>query len=339
LGEAGLHPTIPSDPKKAARDRKVLVGMLGGISGLIALGIALDSTGVLTLDRDTIGNIFGVGLLLAAIGLFVGLYKTARDHEERKRVTAMIPLFLGAIVFFALFEQASTTLSDYAERFVGRDVLGIRVPASAYQFFNAAFIVILASPFAWMWLKLAKAGKEPSSVNKFAFGMVLSALSFVVLLPSVASITQLDVLQKAAQAANKDVNLETIAPHLRVSGMYLAVLYLVATLAELCISPVGLSSMSKLAPTRLAGMVMGTWFLGTAIGNYLAGRAAGFSESRGYSFLINTLIITAFVVAAALFVVAPMIRKMMGTSSKGAPADRSEKAEPDPLPAARTVED
>src|SRR5262249_14633309 len=133
MGEAGLHPTIPSDPKRAARDRQGLVGMIAGLPGLIALGIALDSTGVLTPDKETIGNISGVGLLIAAVGLFVGLFKTARNHEERKRVTAMIPLFLGAIVFFALFEQASTTLSDYAERFVARDVIGIRVPASAYQ--------------------------------------------------------------------------------------------------------------------------------------------------------------------------------------------------------------
>jgi POT family proton-dependent oligopeptide transporter len=335
MGDAGLHPTIPDDPTKARRDRVVLVAIIGGLGGLIGLGAGLDAAGIVQLDKETIGNLFGVGLLIAAVGLFVGLFKTARDANERKGITAMIPLFLGAVAFFAIFEQASTTLSDYAERFVHREVAGVKLSSGGYQFFNAAFIILLAAPFAYMWTKLAKAGKEPSSVTKFAIGMVLAGLSFVVLIPSLGSITELDALQKAAP---KD-EIASVAPHLRVTGMYLVGLYFVSTLSELFISPVGLSSMSKLAPARLAGMVMGTWFLATAIGNYLAGRAAGFSESRGYSFLVYTLIISSFVIAAVLFLVAPMIKRMMQGKNPHAPADRTEKAEPDPLPAARTLED
>lgn len=339
MGEAGLHPTVPSDPKRAARDRVVLAAIVVGLAGLVGIGYGLDAAGVVSLDAETIGNLFGVGLLVAAVALFVGLYKTARDHDERKGITAMIPLFLGAIAFFAIFEQASTTLSDYAERFVHREVLGIHLESGGYQFFNAAFIILLATPFAIMWTRLGKAGREPSSVTKFAIGMVFAALSFAVLIPSLGSISELDQLQKAALAADKNVNLETVAPHLRVSGLYLVALYFVSTIAELFISPVGLSSMSKLAPARLAGMVMGTWFLATAIGNYLAGRAAGFSESRGYSFLVYTLIISSLVIAAVLFAVAPMIKRMMAGRDTHAPADHTEKAEPDPLPAARAVED
>ncbi|HTL33988.1 MAG TPA: oligopeptide:H+ symporter [Kofleriaceae bacterium] len=331
MGEAGLHPHIPDDPKRAARDRSVLIAIVGGMAGIIALGFGLDASGVVHLTRDLIGNIFGVGLLVAAVLLFVGLFQTARDADERKGITAMIPLFIGAIAFFAIFEQASTTLSDYAERFVNREVVGIHLSSGGYQFFNAVFIVILASPFAFMWLKLAKAGKEPSPVLKFSIGMLLAGLSFVVLLPTLSSITELDHLQKAAP---KD-QIESVAPHLRVSGLYLVALYFVSTLSELFISPVGLSSMNKLAPQRLAGMVMGTWFLATAIGNYLAGRAAGFSESRGYTFLVYTLIISSFVVAAVLFAVAPMIKRMMASREQRVPADHSVKAEPDPLPASK----
>jgi POT family proton-dependent oligopeptide transporter len=335
MGEAGLNPTIPEDPKKASRDRVVLGVVIGGLFGIVGLGVALDAAGILQLDQETIGNLFGVGLIVAAVALFVGLYKTARNHEERKGITAMIPLFLGAVAFFAIFEQASTTLSDYAERFVHREVLGIHLESGGYQFFNAAFIIILATPFAYMWTKLAKSGKEPSSVTKFAIGMVLAGLSFVVLIPTLSSITELDTLQKAVPKEQID----SVAPHLRVSGLYLVLLYFVSTLSELFISPVGLSSMNKLAPARLAGMVMGTWFLATAIGNYLAGRAAGFSESRGYSFLVYTLIISSLVIAAVLFLVAPMIKKMMSNPHASAPTDRGESAEPDPLPAARTIED
>jgi len=173
MGDAGLHPTIPEDPKEAARDRTLLGIVVGGLFGVVGLGYGLDAAGVVSLDKETIGNIFGVGLLFAAVGIFVGFYKNARNDDERKRVTAMIPLFLGGIAFFAVFEQASTTLSDYAERFVQRDVLGFNIEASFYQFFNAAFIILLASPFAWMWLKLNKLNKEPSAVMKFAIGMIL----------------------------------------------------------------------------------------------------------------------------------------------------------------------
>ncbi|MCA1481032.1 hypothetical protein I6F37_39565 [Bradyrhizobium sp. NBAIM08] len=117
-------------------------------------------------------------------------------------------------------------------------------------------------------------------------------------------------------------------------------LYFFYTCAELCISPVGLSSMSKLAPQRLAGMVMGTWFLGTSIGIYLAGRATAISEANGYRFLVIFLIIASLVMAGALFAVAPVIKKMLGADAKATgPADKSEKAEPEPLPSARVHKD
>lgn len=165
---------------------------------------------------------------------------------------------------------------------------------------------------------------------KFAIGMLFVALSFVVMLPTLSTVPSLEAMQ-AMQAAK-----EVVPEASRVSGGFLIALYFVYTCAELCISPVGLSSMSKLAPQRLAGMMMGTWFLGTAIGNYLAGRAAGFAEKRGFGFLFPFLIVCALVVAVALFVVAPMIKKMMAAEDKADPDGKSEK--PEPLPKARVVD-
>jgi proton-dependent oligopeptide transporter, POT family len=310
LGDTGMKPTIPSDTQRAKRDVTMLQIMAAGIVGVIALGFIIDAF-IYPLNDEIVGNVFGIGLAIAAVVLFAGYYATVRNDEERKRVTAMIPLFLGAIAFFGVFEQASTTLSIYAERMVHREFLGMNLEASFYQFPNAIFIVLLASPFAWMWLKLAKAGKEPSSVMKFGIGMILTGLSFVVLLPTVPQITErtdtLDALSKFPYVSDMAIDTD----YQRVSPMYLILLYFVSTMAELFISPVGLSSMSKLAPARLAGMVMGTWFLATSIGNYIAGRAAGFSASRGYSFLFTVLIASSLVIAIALFVVAPMIKKMM----------------------------
>jgi POT family proton-dependent oligopeptide transporter len=300
LGEAGLHPTIPSEPAKAARDRKVLIGIGAGLAALVALVLVIDKT--IGLDGDTLADAFGVGLLIAAVVLFIGYFRTARDAGERKRVTAMLPLFIGGVAFFAVFEQASTTLSLFAEKLIHRDYLGMHIVASTYQFINAGCIIAMATVFAWMWLKLAKAGKEPSSVNKFAIGTVFTAISFVIMLPTLSTISQVE-------GVNQDYFFAF--PFRTVSPTYLVILYFFATCAELCISPVGLSSMSKLAPKRLAGMVMGTWFLGTAIGNYLAGRAAQLSASHGWGFLFRTLIISSLVIAAALFAVAPVIKKMM----------------------------
>jgi POT family proton-dependent oligopeptide transporter len=301
LGDAGLNPTVPSDPVKAARDRHVLAWIGGGLAALVALVVVVDKT--VGLKESTLANAFGIGLLIAAVALFIGYYRTARDQGERNRVTAMIPLFIGGVAFFAVFEQASTTLSLFAERLIHRQYLGMHIVASAYQFINAGCIIVMASGFAWMWLKLAKAGKEPSSVTKFAIGTVFTALSFVVMLPTLSTIGQVEGVHPDFLFA---------FPFRTVSPTYLVVLYVFSTCAELCISPVGLSSMSKLAPPRLAGMVMGTWFLGTAIGNYLAGRAAQLSATHGWSFLFYTLIISSLVIAAALFAVAPVIRKMMG---------------------------
>jgi POT family proton-dependent oligopeptide transporter len=192
----------------------------------------------------------------------------------------------------------------FADKHTQTKLLGFNFPASYYQSVNSLYIITFLAPaFAWMWLKLGRARKEPSSVMKFSIGMALAAVSFAVMLPAMAA----------------------IGNGQKVSGGFLIVLYFFSTCSELCISPVGLSSMSKLAPTRLAGMVMGTWFLAAANGNYLAGRAAGFAEQRGFEFLFYFLIAASLIVALGLFVVSPVIKRMLG------------KDEPAPLPGARIV--
>ncbi|MDQ3363847.1 MAG: peptide MFS transporter [Myxococcota bacterium] len=310
LGEAGKHPTIPTERAVAARDRTILK-----VIGLVC--VAIGAVVVFAKpSQQMITETMGIGLVIGSVALFWGLYHAGRDAGEKRRILAMIPLYIGAIGFFAIFEQAPTTLNIFAG-FVHKEVLGLEVPPSWYQSVNAVFIVMLAAPFAWLWVALARRGKEPSSVNKFAIGMVLLALAFVVMIP--------------ASEASKE------SP---VSGGYLIGLYFFYTLAELCISPVGLSSMSKLAPARLGGMVMGIWFLGTAIGIYLAGRATSISSGQGFGFLFTFLFISSLVMAAALFAVAPKIRRMMGRDAHASgPADKSAKAEPEPLPTARVVKD
>jgi POT family proton-dependent oligopeptide transporter len=306
LGDAGLRPVVPSDPARAARDHNVLVVVIAGVVAVAIAGALVDRF-VLPLTPGVIANVFGIALLVTAVTIFVGFHRTARDAGERKRVIAMIPLFIGCVAFFSLFEQAASTLNLFADRLVHRDYLGLHVPASAYQFINSAFVVVLASGFAWMWLRMARGGREPSTVVKFAIAMVLNALSYVVLLPSLSTVS-------VADGVNPDYLFAL--PYRTVSPNYLIVYYFVATCAELCISPVGLSSFSRLAPPRLAGMMMGTWFLGISIGQYLAGRAAEVSGSRGYGFLFAVVIIGSLIVAAALFAVAPAIRRMLSSDAQ-----------------------
>ncbi len=302
LGDAGLAPTIPSDPKIAARDRKTAAGIVIGIIAVIVGGTLIDSY-VVPIGKDTLQNVFGIGLVFASLGVFAVFYKSAQSSDEKKRVTAMIPLFVGGIAFFMVFEQASTTMSLFAEGLVHREYLGMHVTSVAYQFVNAGFILVLAPVFAWIWTRSGKVGKEPSSVNKFAIGTVFTLASVALLLPTLSTISQVDYVAPDMLWA---FPFRTVSPH------YLVLFYIVSTCSELCISPVGLSSMSKLAPKRLAGMVMGTWFLAAAIGNYLAGRAAQLSAAHGFGFLFWTLIIASLIIAAALFGVAPAIRRMLG---------------------------
>ncbi len=291
FGDAGKHPTIPTDPKIAQRDRSILIGV---IAALVGLGVLI---GVARPSGDVISNAMGIGLIIGSVVLFFVLYRAGRDATEKRRILAMIPLYIGAIGFFGIFEQAPTTLNTFADKYTERELLGMEIPSPYYQSVNAIFIVALAPVMAYLWVRLARARKEPSAVNKFAIGMLLVAMAFVVILP----VSGVD--QTGGQ----------------VSGFYLIGLYFFYTLAELCISPVGLSSMSKLAPKRLGGMVMGTWFLGTAIGIYLAGRATAISSGKSYTFLFVFLLVAAVVMAVALFAIAPMIRKMMDKDAVALP--------------------
>ncbi|HEY4178619.1 MAG TPA: oligopeptide:H+ symporter [Kofleriaceae bacterium] len=308
MGDAGLKPTIPDDPVKAQADVKTAWGLALGIVGVIVGGLLFDKY-VHPIGGDALQNVFGVGLVLASFGVFAIFFKSARDADETKRIIAMIPLFIGGIAFFMVFEQASTTMSGFAEHLVRRQYLGLHVTSIAYQFVNAGCILLLAPIFAWIWTRLSRQNKEPSSVNKFGIGTVFTLLSIVLLLPSLATISHVDGVAPSLTWAH---------PFRTVSPNYLMIFYVVSTCSELCISPVGLSSMSKLAPERLAGMVMGTWFLAAAIGNYLSGRAAQLSAANGYGFLFWVLIIASLLIAIALFAVAPKIKRMLG-EDKGPP--------------------
>ncbi len=289
LGEAGKHPTIPTDAAVAKRDVTTLYAVLAGVVLLpVAFG-GLIAADVLTSKSD-VADLFGLLLIACAVTMFVMMWRNALDEGERNRIVAMIVLFIGCIAFFGIFEQSGGMLNLFAEEYAKPDVLGIRFEAVYYQSVNSAYVVILAPLFAILWVYLAKRRREPSAVTKFGIGMLLNAVAFLVLLPALSDI----------DSGSK------------ISALYLFVFYLFSTMAELCVSPVGLSSMSKLAPKRMASMVMGVWFLAISIGVYLAGRAGEVAEKEGKWFLFIFLIVISTVIGIALMLVAPRIKRLLG---------------------------
>ncbi len=312
LGDAGRYPT-PPEPGRAATLTPTALAIIGLGVAVVAASTAwiFSTSGV---SKDTIADAFGIGLGVISIVIFVVLHRfVARDADERRRVRAMGVLFIGCLSFFGLFEQAGSTLTFFAEERVHRElVFGLDFASSQYQFVNAGFVILLAPVFAALWIGLRKRDREPTAVTKFAIGMVLIAVSFVVLLPAL---------------------LGPIADGLKTSGLWLFALYFFATTAEMCVSPVGLSTMNKLAPERLAGFVMGMWFLATSIGYYLAGRAEeklgqladsmqlgpaittvatdGTVTQHHFAGIFYLLILFSLVVAALLYALSGPVKRMM----------------------------
>lgn len=213
------------------------------------------------------GNIFGLILLLTTLVFFVWLIGSSWNvPEDRRRVTKILILFLAATVFWSLFEQGGSTLTLFAERNTSRTILGISFPASWMQSLNPLLIIFLLGPgFAWLWIRLGSSG--PSTTQKFVIGLLFMSLGYGVMIG-------------AAIVADSG---ELVSP------LWLAVMYLLHTMGEMCLSPVGLSAMSKLAPQKIASLTMGIWFLASSIGSYAGGRVAGLYESIPLTYIFIAL--------------------------------------------------
>lgn len=179
------------------------------------------------------------------------------EKVSGQRIFVIVVLAFFNIIFWALFEQAGGSLTIYAEKFVNRDILGTEVPASVLQSFNALFIVLLAPVFAWLWQKLQKVKKDPNTPLKFVLGLVFLALGFWVIV----------------FASN---NLQDGG---KVALIFLMVMYLFHTVGELCLSPIGLSMITKLSPAKMVGFMMGVWFLSFSLANNLGGIIGQFMAS------------------------------------------------------------
>jgi POT family proton-dependent oligopeptide transporter len=232
----------------------------------------------------------GVFLLLVTVGFFGWLFfSSGWTSEERKRLYVIGVLFLAAALFWSVFEQAGSTLNLFADRNTRTEMMGMPFPSSWFQSLNSLFLIVLAPVFAWIWIRMASSGVEPSSPAKFAFGLVFVGLGFAILVPAASLATE------GAQ----------------VSPMWLVWTYLLHTIGELALSPVGLSAMTTLSPARIAGMSMGVWFLATSVGNFIGGRVSGFYESMALPTLFGSIAGFAIVAGLILLVFVPAMRKLM----------------------------
>ena len=188
--------------------------------------------------------------VLFALQIVAIAFFAFRPTEDSKRLAAILVFFFAAEIFWAIFEQTGSTISLFADELTVNVAFGQSFPSSWWQSINSVWVILLAPVFAFLWIKLG--ARQASSPLKFTLGLLFVALSFVLMVPA-AKLTAVG----------------------RVGPMWLVALFFLQTVGEMLLSPVGLSTMTKLAPQRLVGLVMGIWFLAAALGNKLAGVLAG----------------------------------------------------------------
>ncbi len=263
--------------------------------GLYAVGlVAVVACWWMVQNQSVVGTLLGVfgGILVAYV---IGYSVIKLPSEDRDRIFAAMFLIFVSIVFWALFEQAGNSLNLFTDRHVDRS----GVPASVFQSLNAAYIFLLAPLFAWAWTTLGKKGLEPSAPFKFGLGVVQVGLGFLVLV-------------WGAEAVGMDAAVPVI---------FIFLIYLLHTTGELCLSPVGLSAMNRLAPAHMASLIMGTWFFASATGNFAAGlisAAAGGEglegEEAGKELVLSvysTVGWYAIGIGVVVLVISPFVKKLM----------------------------
>jgi POT family proton-dependent oligopeptide transporter len=279
LARVGQRPTIPV--------QQLLKNAVGGL-----LFTAATAGVIFGLYRgsDAIKQMIGWGILILLLSGLIYLFGWYLKKGERQAVVVIIILFFFSILFWMAFEQAGSSLNLFADRLTRNTIFGWDYPSSWFQSAGPVMVVTLAPVFSWLWLRLRE--RQPSSPAKFACGLLFASAGFLVV--TYAS---------------------TLTGHDLVSPLWLIVVYLLLTFGELCLSPVGLSITTKLAPPRLAGLMMGVWFMSISLGNYSAGWVAGFFKAGDQGALVGLfgkVALTTLVGGLILAGLTPSIRKLMG---------------------------
>jgi len=275
------------------RRRHVGRYVLGAV-GLIAAGVALVAGGVITLDPRRVAEAMTSVLIICSLAFFVYLMAfSGLNGEERRRVSVCFILIVAAAFFWAAFEQQPTSYNLFAAQYTDRSVFGWEVPTLWFQSLNPIFIVLLGPLFGWLWPALGRRQLEPGSPMKFVLGLGLAAAGFALMMLAARQVLG--------------------GPGL-VSPLWIVASMLLLTLGELCLSPVGLSTMSGLSPQRTQGQLMGLWFTGVALGNLVAGLIGGHvnaEEVAQMPELFARSAIALVVFAVVLLLLVPVFKRML----------------------------
>ena len=297
--EGAAEPPDPAKLKQSALG-PINVEWACYLVGLLIIAVSMLMVMNAHVIPDWFVGIFGVAVLIGLCAY--SLIKLQGD--ERARMFAAIYFVLAQIPFWALFEQAGSSLNLFTDRLVDRTMFGVPVPAPVFQSLNAAFIFMFAPVFAWAWVALAKRNMEPSTPVKFAGGVFLVGLGFLVLVAG--------------------INMS--GPAAGLTAVYFVFLiYFIHTMGELMLSPVGLSAVTKMAPARVVGLAMGAWFLYSGLSNYLAGviaRGTGAETIGGqltnvaaakatYAEVYTNVAYVAMGIAVVMLIISPAIKWLM----------------------------
>ncbi|MFL1677012.1 peptide MFS transporter [Paenibacillus dendritiformis] len=282
----GLAGTIVVNPLSPAEKKKVFTIIGVGVVVLAALTVAAIAFGILTFD--TFIKLVGIlGILIPTL-YFIIMYRSPKTTPvERSRIIAYIPLFIASIMFWAIQEQGSTILANYADKRTQLEFAGIHISPAWFQSLNPLFIIILAPVFAWLWVKLGN--RQPTIPQKFSLGLLFAGLSFlIILLPA--------YFGGAASLVNP---------------LWLVLSYFVVVLGELCLSPVGLSATTKLAPAAFTAQTMSLWFLSNAAAQAINAQIVKFYTPETEMLYFGVIGGAALVLSLLLYLLSPKIQGYM----------------------------
>lgn len=282
----GLAGTQVPNPLTGSERKKVIKQFSIGIVAILLVCLATIPTGILTINRFT--------LLVSILGIviptcyFIFMYRSPKTTEvEKSRLIAYIPLFIAATMFWAIQEQGAIILASYADQRTQLKFAGFELQSSWFQSLNPIYVVLLAPVFAWLWVKLNT--RQPSTANKFAIGLLFAGLSFLVMIiPAYIHGT------------------ESL-----VSPMWLVISFLLVVIGELCLSPVGLSITTKLAPAAFSAQTMSLWFLTSAAAQAINAQLVRLYTPETEIIYFGAIGGLSIILSIILYFMAPKIKELM----------------------------
>ncbi|MGR8015264.1 peptide MFS transporter [Bacillus sp. RM3] len=282
----GLAGTYVTNPLSAAERKNFKIFGTLIVIVLAVFAVIGIQTGALTINLFT-WFVSVLGVLIPIVYFIVMYFSKKTSAVEQSRVLAYIPLFLAAVMFWAIQEQGSNILATYADQRTNLNFLGMTLASSWFQSLNPIFIVLLSPVFAWLWVRLGK--KQPSTPIKFSLGLLFAGLSFIIMIiPAYMS-----------------------GPHTLVSPLWLVLSFFLVVIGELCLSPVGLSATTKLAPAAFSAQTMSLWFLSNAMAQAINAQVVKLFDKVPETVYFGIIGMLAIVLCGVMLLLTPVIKKAM----------------------------